>query len=191
MAIRYVVFASGSGSNFETLVKASQRQELLGECVGLIVDKKNAYALVRAEYLGIDAHFINPHDFVSKEAYEKEVLKVCDQLDIDYVVLAGYMRLIGPTLLSAFYKRIINIHPSLLPKYKGKDALGQALAQKERIIGISVHYVDEGMDTGEIIDQFQFEINPEDDRHHVEEKLHAHEHIFYTAVLNQLWKEET
>lgn len=189
MAVRFAIFASGSGSNFEALVRAVNRHELAGEVAGLIVDKKDAFALTRAENLNVEAHFINPKDYSDKTGFEEAILKQLVEWDIDYIVLAGYMRLIGTTLLSNFPKRIINIHPSLLPKYKGKDALGQALDQKEKVVGISVHYVDEGMDTGEIIDQFAFEIDPESDRHAIEEKLHANEHVFYTKVLNKLWKE--
>ncbi len=188
MAIRFAIFASGSGSNFEALVKAVQAGQLNGEVAGLIVDKKEAYALKRAENLDIEAHYINPKDYSDKEGYEQAILKQLIKWDVDVIVLAGYMRLIGTTLLSSFPKRIINIHPSLLPKYKGKDALGQALAQHEKVIGISVLYVDEGMDTGEIIDQFSFEIDPHQERHAIEEILHAHEHQFYTKVLNNLWR---
>ncbi len=191
MAIKIAIFASGSGSNFEALVRAINRGELKAECAGLIADKKNAFALDRAERLGIEAHFINPKEYSDKAGYEEAILKQLKTWNVEYIVLAGYMRLIGSTLLSAYPKRIINIHPSLLPKYKGKDALGQALAQKEKTVGISVHYVDEGMDTGEIIEQFAFDINPEVDRHQIEEVLHAHEHVFYTSVLNKLWKEQT
>ena len=188
MAIKIAIFASGSGSNFEALVRSINRGELKAECMGLIVDKKNAFALTRAERLGIKAIYVNPKDYADKEGYEKEILRQLKEWDVEYIVLAGYMRLIGSTLLDNFSKRIINIHPSLLPKYKGKDALGQALAQKETRVGISVHYVDAGMDTGEIIEQFAFEINPEEDRHDIEEILHAHEHVFYTSVLNKLWR---
>ncbi len=188
MAIKIAIFASGSGSNFEALIHAINRGELKAECMGLIVDKKNAFALERAKRLGIQAIYINPKDFEKKEGFESEILRILNEWKVEYIVLAGYMRLIGSTLLTKYPKRIINIHPSLLPKYKGKDALGQALIQKETRVGISVHYVDEGMDTGEIIEQFAFDIDLNKDRHDIEETLHAHEHVFYTSVLNKLWR---
>lgn len=101
------------------------------------------------------------------------------------------MRIIGKTILDAFENRIVNIHPSLLPKYRGKDALGQALQAKDKILGITVHFVDDGLDTGKIIDQVEFEITGDEPRIEIEVKLHNLEHIFYPSVLKQLWEEES
>lgn len=101
------------------------------------------------------------------------------------------MRIIGKTILDAFENRIVNIHPSLLLKYRAKDALGQALQAKDKILGITVHFVDDGLDTGKIIDQVEFEITGDEPRIEIEAKLHNLEHIFYPSVLKQLWEEES
>ena len=114
------------------------------------------------------------------------MLNQLNQWGCDFIVCAGYMRIIGETLLSAYRNRIINIHPSLLPKYRGKDALGQALANKDRRLGITVHYVDEGMDTGQIIKQMEFVVGENESREEIEYKLHKLEHHFYPAVLKEL-----
>lgn len=101
------------------------------------------------------------------------------------------MRIIGKTILDAFENRIVNIHLSLLLKYRAKDALGQALQAKDIILGITVHFVDDGLDTGKIIDQVEFEITGDEPRIEIEAKLHNLEHAFYPSMLKQLWEEES
>lgn len=186
---RLVVFASGSGSNFEALVHASLNGTLNAQIVGLICDHADAYCLKRAEKLGIPSALHLRKSFETKSDMEKSILKQCRAWNADNLILAGYMRLIGNDLLQAYPKHILNIHPSLLPKYKGKDALGQALANGDTTLGVSVHYVDEGMDTGKIILQRSFTIEPNLSRSMIEEKLHALEHLIYPLAINQHLKE--
>lgn len=190
MGVRFVVFASGSGSNFEALVKATQNKTLNAQCVGLIVDRADAYAIKRAHQLNVPVSLYLKSWYVDKEAMEASMLKQIQAWDAEWIICAGYMRIISKTLLEAFPNRIINIHPSLLPKYRGKDALGQALAVKDKTLGITVHRVDMGLDTGEIIDQLSFQITGDEPRIEIEEKLHSLEHIFYPKVLKQLWEEK-
>ena len=119
----------------------------------LVCDKPEARAVGRAHYHHIPCFAFSAKAYESKEAFEKEILKKLEEYEIDYVILAGYMRLIGPTLLEAYGGRIINIHPSLLPSFPGKDAVGQALEAGVKVTGVTIHYVDAGMDTGPIIAQ--------------------------------------
>lgn len=191
MAVRFVVFASGNGSNFEALVKATQNGDLDAHCVGLIVDRMDAYAIKRAHHLNIPVCLYLKDWYMNKEAMESSMLKQIQAWDAEWIVCAGYMRIIGKTILDAFENRIVNIHPSLLPKYRGKDALGQALQAKDKILGITVHFVDDGLDTGKIIDQVEFEITGDEPRIEIEAKLHNLEHIFNPSVLKQLWEEES
>ena len=191
MAVRFVVFASGSGTNFEALIKATQNGSLDARCVGLIVDRMDAYAIKRAHHLNIPVCLYLKDWYMNKEAMESSMLKQIQAWDAEWIVCAGYMRIIGKTLLEAFPNKIVNIHPSLLPKYRGKDALGQALQAKDKILGITVHFVDDGLDTGKIIDQVKFEIIDDELRIEIETKLHNLEHIFYPNVLKQLWEKES
>ena len=188
MAVRFVVFASGNGSNFEALIKATQNGSLNAQCVGLIVDRMDAYAIKRAHHLNIPVCLYLKDWYMNKEAMESSMLKQIQAWDAEWIVCAGYMRIIGKNLLEAIPNKIVNIHPSLLPKYRGKDALGQALQAKDKILGITVHFVDDGLDTGKIIDQVKFEIIDDELRIEIETKLHNLEHIFYPNVLKQLWE---
>lgn len=188
MAVKFVVFASGNGSNFEALIKATQNGSLNAQCVGLIVDRMDAYAIKRARHLNIPVCLYLKDWYMNKEAMESSMLKQIQAWDAEWIVCAGYMRIIGKNLLEAFPNKIVNIHPSLLPKYRGKDALGQALQAKDKILGITVHFVDDGLDTGKIIDQVSFEIAGDEPRIEIEAKLHHLEHAFYPSVLKQLWE---
>lgn len=181
-----VIFASGNGSNFEAIIQSIESKKLSVNCVGCIVDQENAYVIERAKNHNIPVYLCLRKDFSSKVEMEESMLNQLNQWGCDFIVCAGYMRIIGETLLSAYRNRIINIHPSLLPKYRGKDALGQALANKDRRLGITVHYVDEGMDTGQIIKQMEFVVGENESREEIEYKLHKLEHHFYPAVLKEL-----
>ena len=117
---------------------------------------------------------------------KQAILQELKELEVEWIVLAGYMRLIGDTLLTAYPNRIVNIHPSLLPSFPGKDAIGQALAHGVKVTGVTVHYVDAGMDTGPILAQQAVEV-VEGDREKTEQRIHAVEHELYTKTLQQLF----
>ncbi|WP_417900964.1 phosphoribosylglycinamide formyltransferase [Bacillus haimaensis] len=184
---RIAIFASGSGSNFQAIVDACQEGLLDAEPALLICDKPGAYAIERAERAGIPAVAFVPREYPNKAAYENAVLQQLQVHRIDFIVLAGYMRLIGPTLLSAYKGRIVNIHPSLLPAFPGLDAIGQALEYGVKVTGITIHFVDEGMDTGPIIAQVPIEVAAGDTRESLQKKIHDIEHIFYPKTLHQLF----
>lgn len=187
---RIVVFASGNGSNFEAIIQAIEAKELNVICVGVVVDKENAYVIERANLHQIPVFLCLRKNYSSKIEMEEAILKQIKLWETDTIVCAGYMRIIGPTLLNEYKQAIINIHPSLLPKYRGVDALGQALAHGDRRLGITVHYVDEGLDTGQIIKQLEFVVDENETRVTIEEKLHKLEHKFYPAVLKELLEEK-
>jgi phosphoribosylglycinamide formyltransferase-1 len=130
-----------------------------------------------------------PKEFASKNDFEQAIWEQLDKHDVDFIVLAGYMRLIGPFLLEKYAGRIINIHPSLLPAFPGKDAIAQAVAAGVKVTGVTIHYVDEGMDTGPIIAQRAVEIADGDTEREVAEKIHAVEHAFYPETLEKLFNE--
>ncbi|MCQ6277020.1 phosphoribosylglycinamide formyltransferase [Bacillus sp. V3B] len=187
---KIAVFASGSGTNFQAIIDAIKEGALEAHIGLLICDRKGAQCLKRAELEGIPTFAFSAKDYADKASYEQDILQKLQEQNIEFIVLAGYMRLIGHTLLSAFRGHIVNIHPSLLPAFPGKDAIGQALAAKVPTTGVTVHFVDEGMDTGPIIEQKAVTVNENDTKENLEEKIHAVEHKLYPAVLQRLFQKE-
>ena len=180
------VFASGSGSNYETIQQAINEGTVQATVKLVVTDKPDAYVIERAKKFGVEVLALRPKDFADKAAYEAAILAQLRARNIEWLVLAGYMRLVGPTLLGAYPNRIVNIHPSLLPSFPGKDAIGQAMAHGVKITGVTVHYVDEGMDTGRIIMQRAVDV-VDGDREATESKIHAVEHNLYPEVLKYLF----
>ncbi|AGK52101.1 phosphoribosylglycinamide formyltransferase [Bacillus sp. 1NLA3E] len=180
------VFASGNGSNFQAILDAVTNQKLDADIKLLVCDQPGAYVLDRARAAGINIFEFSSKDFANKQAYEQEILARLKECEVELVVLAGYMRIIGTTLLSQFEGQIVNIHPSLLPSFPGKDAIGQALAARVKVSGVTVHFVDEGMDTGPIIAQETVELDGTESAETYQEKIHQVEHQLYPAVLQML-----
>lgn len=181
---RIAVFASGQGSNFAALVQAQQEGKLGGGSIELLVsDKPEAPVAQRAEEAGIPALLLRPKDFTGRELYEAAIVAELQRRDIGLVVLAGYMRLISPVLLEPYAGRIINIHPSLLPAFAGKDAIGQALDYGVKLTGVTVHFVDGGMDTGPVIAQRSVEVKPGDTADSLAERIHQVEYGLYPEVV--------
>ncbi len=185
MKKRIAIFASGSGSNFDMITLRALDGELPCEVKLLVCDKPDAPVIQKAETLGIETLVFQPKNFSNKVAYEKMIVQRLQALQVDWVILAGYMRLLGETILKAYEGRILNIHPSLLPSFPGKDAIGQALEAEVRETGVTVHFVDEGMDTGPIIKQESVEISPYDDRESLQRKIQKIEHDLYPIVIHQ------
>jgi phosphoribosylglycinamide formyltransferase-1 len=184
--VSIAVFASGNGSNFQVLVEKSRTQKWPLPISFLICDRPGAKVLERAKQLGVAALCVNPKEFADKEAYERHLLDHLRRHGIAWIVLAGYMRLIGPTLLKAYPRRIVNIHPSLLPAFPGKNAIERAFLHPVKVSGVTVHYVDEGVDTGPIIAQVPVEITEEDTLQSFTEKIHQAEHHLYPEVIRKL-----
>ncbi len=189
--MKLAVFASGSGSNFEAIASEIEKGALDAKIALVVCDRPGAKVEERAERFGIPVLSFYPKSYNSKAEFEAFILQQLNDAGVELIVLAGYMRLIGSTLLRAYEGRIINIHPSLLPSFPGKDAIGQALKAKVKVSGVTVHYVDEGMDTGPIIDQETIRISTEDSREEVEKKIQAVEHQLYPAVIRTLLKNKT
>jgi phosphoribosylglycinamide formyltransferase 1 len=187
---KIAVFASGSGTNFQAILDAVTNGELDADIQLLVTDKPGAYCLERAEANGIPSFAFRAKDFESKQAYEEEILRRLKECGAEFIILAGYMRLIGPVLLAEYEGRIVNIHPSILPSFPGKDAIGQALAARVPVSGVTVHYVDAGMDTGPIIAQQSVKLDETETRESLQEKIHQIEHRLYPATLKRIFAEE-
>jgi phosphoribosylglycinamide formyltransferase 1 len=181
------IFASGSGSNFQALVDAVQGGTLKANIKLLVCDQPGAFVIQRAQSAGIPVFVFRAKDYENKQAFEQEILNELAHLGVDFIVLAGYMRLIGPTLLESFGGRIVNIHPSLLPSFPGKDAIGQAIDGGVKITGVTIHYVDAGMDTGEIIAQEIVRVTTGETKQSLQDKIQHVEHHLYPTTLNHLF----
>ncbi|PEJ59657.1 MULTISPECIES: phosphoribosylglycinamide formyltransferase [unclassified Bacillus (in: firmicutes)] len=184
---KIAVFASGNGSNFQAILDATLSGELNAEVKLLVCDRPNAYCIERANQANIPSFNFTAKDYESKEQYEGKIIAHLKELNVEFIVLAGYMRLIGSTILDSFPGKIVNIHPSFLPLFPGKDAIGQALLAGVESTGVTVHYVDEGMDTGPIIAQEEILIEKGDSKESLEQKVHNVEHVLYVKTLNKLF----
>ncbi|KGE19431.1 phosphoribosylglycinamide formyltransferase [Paenibacillus wynnii] len=181
---RIAVFASGQGSNFAALMDAQKEGNLGGGRIELLVsDKPEAPVAQRAKDAGIPTLLLRPKDFASRELYEAEIVAELQRLKIGLIVLAGYMRLITPVLLTPYSGRIINIHPSLLPAFAGKDAIGQALDYGVKLTGVTVHFVDGGMDTGPVIAQRCIAVEDNDTVDLLSKRIHKVEYELYPEVV--------
>jgi len=141
------VLASGSGTNLQAIIDAAEKKEISAEVKVVISDRESAYALQRAKKHNIPNYFVNLKNFSSKEEYEREILRILKEHNVDLVVLAGYMKIVGKTLLSAYRNRIMNIHPALLPSFPGLEAWKQAIDYGVKISGVTVHFVDDTPDS--------------------------------------------
>ncbi|WP_456272593.1 phosphoribosylglycinamide formyltransferase [Bacillus sp. AK031] len=185
------VFASGSGTNFQSIVDSVHSGKLQAKIEMLVCDKEEAFVIERAKAAGIATFVFNPKDYSSKAEFEQEIAGKLQGRGVDFIVLAGYMRLIGPVLLEQFSGRIVNIHPSLLPAFPGKDAIGQAINAGVKITGVTVHFVDEGMDTGPIIAQEAVRVSPFDTRATLHRKIQEMEHHMYPETLTHIFMTST
>ncbi len=183
---KIAVFASGNGSNFQAIADAIAEGQLQAELMLVVTDKPQAFVVERARKAGVASFSFIPSEFESKALYEQMLKEKLQVHEVEWIVLAGFMRLIGPVLLEAYENRIVNIHPSVLPAFPGKDAIGQTLAAGAEEAGVTVHYVDAGMDTGSIITQQSFPVAGRG-REEVEQQIHQIEHELYPAALQKLF----
>ena len=182
---KIAVFASGYGSNFEAIANAALVGEIPAEVALLVCDKAEARAIEVARDKGVPALVFSAKDYATKADYEREIVERCREAGVELICLAGYMKIVGEELLSAYEGRIINIHPSLLPSFKGARAIEQAMEYGVKIFGASIHYVDASLDGGRIIAQRAVEY----DGNSIEEvtaKIHAIEHELYIQTIKKL-----
>ena len=182
---RLAVFASGSGSNYEAIAKACSEGLIDAEVVLLVCDKPGAYVLERAKRYGKECFAFNPKEYDSREAYETMLATMLDERGVDFVCLAGYMRIVGKVLLERYERRIVNIHPSLLPSFKGAHAIQDAVDYGVKLFGVTTHFVDETLDGGRIIDQAGI-VYEGSDIEELTNLIHSIEHKLYVKTINKL-----
>lgn len=177
------VLVSGRGSNLQAIIDSIENGYLKAQITVVISDVENAYALERARKRGIKAVFVNPKKFASKELYEKEVLGILKTYGAELILLAGYMKIVGETLLVAYRSRILNIHPALLPAFPGLHAQKQAFDHGVKVAGCSVHFVDESLDGGPIILQKCVEVKEDDTAETLADRILEQEHKIYPEAV--------
>lgn len=183
--MRLALFASGSGSNVEAIIQAVERGELEAEIACLFCDNPKAYVIERARKHNIPYQVISPSAVERREDWEALILTFVEAYQVDWIILAGFMRIVGKHLLEAYPNRIINLHPSLLPAFPGKQGILDAFRAKVDQTGVTIHLVDEGIDTGTILGQESIKVDPTWDLKKLEEEIHAIEHRLFPQVIQQ------
>lgn len=181
--MRLAVLASGNGSNLQAIIDAANREEISGSVAVVFSDKEESFALERARRHGIEALFLNPGHYSHREAYDSDVVCLLREREIELVILAGFMRLLSPHFVEQYRGRIMNIHPALLPSFPGVDGVKQALRYGVKVSGCTVHFVDEGLDTGPIILQEAVNVYDNDTEESLQERIHEVEHRLYPRAV--------
>ena len=184
--LKIAVLASGSGSNLQAIIDEIKSGFLPVELALVLSDKPQAYALQRAEAAGVPTKVLLPADFASREDYDAELVRLLKASGAEAVALAGYMRLVTPVFLQAFPHRVLNIHPALLPSFPGLHGQRQAFEYGVKVAGCTVHFVDEGMDSGPIMLQAPVPVLEDDDADSLAARILEQEHIIYPLALRLL-----
>jgi phosphoribosylglycinamide formyltransferase-1 len=184
-AFKLVVLASGSGTNLQAILDTLHGQEGI-EVVGVASDKPGARALERAKAAGVETAVFRRDEYTGREARDAAMAGWIERCGANLVVLAGYMQLLSPAFVASFRERIVNVHPALLPAFPGLDAIGQALDAGVETTGVTVHFVDEGVDTGPPILQREVPVPADRDRERLEGAIHTVEHELYPEAIRMI-----
>jgi len=177
------VLASGRGSNLQAILEACARPDFPARVVVVVDDRERAPALEHARQHRVPAIWLNPKDFGDRAAYDEALRRLLDEHRVGLVCLAGFMRILTPGFVRAYAGRIVNVHPSLLPAFPGLAAQRQALEHGVRVAGATVHFVDEGVDTGPIILQASVPVHPDDTEESLSARILVEEHRLYPEAI--------
>ena len=184
--MKVAIFASGNGTNFEELTNQFQKHQLPGEVALLFCDHPDANVMNRAKRLGVPAYSWTVKESGGKKEYETKILHLLQAKHIDFIALAGYLRVVGPTILDYYEGRIVNLHPAWLPEYPGLHSIERAYNDHRHETGVTVHFIDSGLDSGSIIMQEHVPIYPSDSLVDVEARVHATEHRLYPQAIKKV-----
>ena len=179
------VLLSGNGTNFQAIIDSIEKGQLKAAIKIVISNNKDAFGLQRAKKHNIKNLCIDHRDFEDRESYDLRLMETLEQESVDYIVLAGFMRILGPNFIRNFPKKIINIHPSLLPKYPGLNTHKKVLENKDKEHGVTVHLVDEGLDSGPIIGFVKVKVEDGEKESDLENRIHKIEHYIYPKILSE------
>ncbi len=183
MSTKIVVLISGGGTNLQAIIDACTHDEYSGEVVAVISNKADAFGLIRAQNANIPNLSLSHKDFTSREAYDQALIAKIDTFNADLIVLAGFMRILTPRFVQHFQGKLLNIHPSLLPKYQGLNTHQRAIDAGDDVHGVSVHFVTEELDGGPVILQAKVPVFPEDNSDDLSARVHEQEHRIYPLVI--------
>ena len=180
------IMASGNGSNFEVIAQAIAEGKINAQIQVLIYNNPGAKAAIRAENWGVESVLLNHRDYKNRQKFDSKVVQTLQQYDVEFVIMAGWMRLVTQVLIDAFPNRMINIHPSLLPSFKGVQAVEQALVAKVKITGCTVHLVSLEVDSGEILIQAAVPVLPDDTSETLHARIQIQEHRILPMAISLL-----
>ena len=183
---KIAVMISGSGSNLEAIVKACHEKNIYGEIVYVISNNPDAYGIERAKKYNIPVKIIDHKIYINRDDFDDALKEFLDNLEIDLIILAGFMRILGKNITEKFYGKMINLHPSLLPLYPGLNTHTQALNNKDEYHGISIHFVSAELDAGPLIAQGKVSVKADDDLEKLVSKIHKVEHDLLPKIINEL-----
>lgn len=182
--MKIAVLVSGSGTNLQTLIEQLHQDETSGiEIAVVISDRRKAYALTRAKRAGISTHVVRTQDFETRLDFDAEISKLVEHYSVELIVLAGFMKLFQPPFVQKYRNRIINVHPTLLPAFPGAHPVADTLAYGVKIAGVTVHFVDEDVDSGPIIAQSAVPVLDTDDEESLHNRIQVEEHKLYPEVI--------
>ncbi len=180
------VLVSGSGTNLQTLIEQLHQDETSDiEIAVVISDRQEAYALTRAKHVGIPTQIVKTNDFDTRIAFDEAISEHIDNYAVELIVLAGFMRIFQPPFVRKYHNQIINVHPSLLPAFPGATPVDDTLAYGAKVTGVTVHFVDEGVDSGPIIEQVVVPVYDIDDEESLHKRIQIEEHKLYPKVIKQ------
>ena len=180
--MKAVILISGNGSNLQSIIDHADKIDL--QISAVISNRDNAFGLQRAQSANINTYFIDSKIFNSRDAFDNELISIIDKLDVELIILAGYMRILSPLFINHFSGKILNIHPSLLPKYPGLNTHQRAIDACDKEHGATVHFVTEKLDEGPIISQETVRVDTTDTEKSLAEKVLEREHILYPKVIH-------
>ncbi len=183
---RLAFLVSGNGTNAQNLIRKIRAGEIAAEAAIVISDNPLAGAIEKAKQLGVDAVVVDRKKYASKSEFEAAIVKILEEKKIDLIVLAGFMRILSPEFVKRYERRIINIHPAYLPDFPGAHAIRDAFEAKAKETGVTVHFVDAGVDTGPVILQRKVRVEPGDTLESLEQRIHAVEYELYPEALNRI-----
>ena len=184
LILKIAVLVSGSGTNLQTLIEQLHQDETSGIDIAVVLsDRRKAYALTRAKRVGIPTHVVRTQDYENRLDFDAEISRVIEQYAVELIVLAGFMKLFQPPFVQKYRNRIINVHPTLLPAFPGAHPVADTLAYGVKIAGITVHFVDEDVDSGPIIAQSTVPVLDTDDEESLHNRIQVEEHKLYPQVI--------
>ena len=182
---KIAVLISGNGSNLEALINACKKNVISGSIDIIISNNPDAYGIQRAKNHSIDYKIVDNNRFKTREDFDKALVEELEDSSPDLVVLAGFMRILTPVMIEAFKNKIINIHPSLLPKYPGLDTHNSVMKNGDLKHGVTIHFVNEVLDGGQIIAQGEISVNPKETLEELKTRIHAIEHVMLPMVVSK------